>query len=383
MTTTPIKIVHVITGLSTGGAETMLFKVLSKIDRSRFDSAVVSLTKKDAVAERIESLGIKVHSMDVKPGRLSIIGFWRLAGLLRGLKPDIIQGWMYHGNLAAQLAAFLLPGRIHVLWNIRGTNTNLSREKVLTALTIWLGARLSGFPIKIINNSRTSAFSHEKELCYRSGRWVIIPNGFDVELFVPSREARSRFRSSLNLREDAFLIGLVGRYHPVKDHRTFLKAAAILLSSHPHVHFVLVGEGVDPNNPELVKLTDALQLTDSVHLLGNRDDMHFLTAGLDIASSSSSYGEGFPNVIGEAMSCGVPCVVTDVGDSADIVGDTGRIVPPRNPEALANAWREMIEMGDENRTALGIRARKRIIEKFSLDSVVKQYEELYGKVSIS
>jgi glycosyltransferase involved in cell wall biosynthesis len=382
MTNTPARIVHIITGLSTGGAETMLFKVLSRIDRSRFDSIVVSLIKREAVAEKIESFGIKVHSMNMKPGRIPGIGFWHLVRLLRRLKPDIIQGWMYHGNLSAQLAALFLSTRIPVLWNIRGTHTNLYEEKFLTALTIWLGARFSGFPIKIINNSRTSALDHEKELCYRSDRWVIIPNGFDVELFVPSCEARTRFRSSLNLKQDTFLIGLVGRYHPVKGHEAFLKGIAILLKTHPDVHFALIGEGVDPDNPELMKLIDALQLTGSVHLLGNRNDMHYLTAALDIASSCS-LREGFPNVIGEAMSCCVPCVVTDVGDSAHIVGDTGRVVPPRNPDALANAWREMIEMGGEKRRTLGLLARQRIIEKFSLDSVVRQYEELYGKVLTS
>ncbi len=213
----------------------MLLNILSRVDPSRFDSVVVSLRKREPVAGKIESLGIQVHSMNMKSGRISIIGFWHLVGLLRRLKPDIIQGWMYHGNLSAQLAAFFLPGNIPVLWNIRGTNSNLSKEKFLTALTIWLGARLSGFPVKIINNSRTSALKHEKELSYRSGRWVIIPNGFDVELLVPSSEARTQFRSSLNLKENAFLIGLVGRYHPVKDHETFLKAAAILVNSHPDI----------------------------------------------------------------------------------------------------------------------------------------------------
>ncbi len=147
--------------------------------------------------------------------------------------------------------------------------------------------------------------------------------------------------------------------------------------------FILVGNGVDPDNWELTKMIDGLQLSKSVHLLGERDDLHYLTAALDIASSSSSYGEGFSNVIGEAMSCGVPCVVTDVGDSAYIVEDTGKVVPPRNADALANAWREMIEMGDERRRTHGARARQRIIEKFSLDSVVRQYEELYGKVFAS
>lgn len=371
-----IKVAHIITGLSTGGAEMMLLKLLSGIDRSRFDPVVISLAGDGPIAKRIEALGIKAYSVNMKPGRIPVAGFWRLVKLLRKSKPDIIQGWMYHGNLAAQLASFFLPGKMPVLWNIRGTHTDLSSEKFLTAFTIWLGSRLSAFPMKIINNSRTSALSHEKKLDYRSDKWVIIPNGFDVELFAPSDELRMRFRSSLNLKEDSFLIGLVGRYHPVKDHETFLKAAADLLKTHPDIRFVLVGEGVEPSNSELVGKINALKLNGSIHLLGRRDDLNHVSAAFDIASSSS-FGEGFPNVIGEAMSCGVPCVVTDVGDSAYIVGDTGKVVSPHNPDALTNAWRELIEMDAEKRRRLGMLARQRVIENFSIDAVVKQYETLY------
>ncbi len=377
-----MKVAHIITGLSTGGAEMMLLKVLSGIDRSRFDSVVVSLRKRGAVVEKLETLGVKVYCLDIKRGRISPAGFIRLVMLLRKLKPDIIQGWMYHGNLAAQLSAFLLPRRIPVLWNIRGSHTDLSVEKSLTAFTIWLGARLSRLPVSIVNNSRSSALDHQRKLGYRSDRWVIIPNGFDTDFFFPSPDARARFRLELGLPGNAFLIGQVGRYHPVKDHDTFLVAASDLLKAHPEVHFVMVGDGMESSNTELMKKIKAARLADSTNLLGKRNDMSYLTAAFDIASSSSA-AEGFPNVIGEAMACGVPCVVTDVGDSGYIVGNTGKVVPVRNPVAMADAWRGLIEMTREERLALGMAARHRVIENFSLGMVVRQYEHLYEEVHSS
>jgi glycosyltransferase involved in cell wall biosynthesis len=163
----------------------------------------------------------------------------------------------------------------------------------------------------------------------------------------------------------------------MKDHTNFLHAAALLLKSYPDVHFVLVGREVHTENKVLKNLIQDLGISQHIHLLGERRDMNRLTAALDIACSASAYGEGFPNVIGEAMSCGVPCAVTDVGDSGWIVGNTGRVVPPRSPEALAHAWKELIVLGSEGREILGKAARARIIECFSLDSVVHQYESLY------
>ena len=183
----------------------------------------------------------------------------------------------------------------------------------------------------------------------------------------------------MGVPDNTILIGLFGRYHPVKGHEVFLKAAQLLLKKHPHIHFLLGGKEVDNTNYVLNQQIAQLEIGEQIHLLGERQDVHHLTASLDIASSSS-YSEGFPNVIGEAMSCGVPCAVTDVGDSARIVGNTGRVVPANNPEALANAWQELIEMGAEGRFKLGSAARSRIIECFSLDLVVTQYETLYETI---
>jgi glycosyltransferase involved in cell wall biosynthesis len=174
------------------------------------------------------------------------------------------------------------------------------------------------------------------------------------------------------------LIGLIGRYDPMKDHSTFNKAACLLLRERRDVHFILAGRDVKWENKPLAK-----QIRDvwkgHFHLLGERNDVANIGAALDVASSSS-YGEGFPNIIGEAMSCGVPCVVTDVGDSERIVGDTGRVVPPKDPDALAKAWKELIDLGEEGRERLGLAARKRIRDHFELSQISKKYEAFYSSL---
>jgi len=375
-----MKIVHIITSLSTGGAEMMLYKLLSAVDHKRFEHVVVSLiNKRTTLGERIEELGVPVHALGMQHGRLpTATSVRRLICLGRQLNPDIIQGWMYHGNMAALIVSALVPAQAKVIWNIRQTIYDLKQEKRLTSLLIRVGAKFSSMPARIIYNSSVSLKLHRK-LGYASHRSLVLTNGFDCEQFKPDVATRYSFRRSLKLDSEAFLIGVVGRYHPVKDHANFLQAAGILERTWPNVHFVLVGCGVDHTNSKLVALIRQIGINGKIHLLGERTDVHYITAALDIASSSS-YGEGFPNVIGEAMACGVPCVVTDVGDSAKIVNVTGIVVPPRDSQALADGWRRMIEMGAEARRKLGIAARKRIQNNYSLSTISGQYENLYHKV---
>jgi len=373
-----MRIVHIITSLSAHGAQMMLYKVLSKMDRRRFDSVVVSLTDSGAFKEKFSALEVPLYSVGLNPGLPTPAAAYRLVRAVKRFKPDLIQGWMYHGNLAAQLAATFAS--VPAIWNIRASSYNLRDEKPLTAALIWLGGKLSRWPKAIANNSVVSAINHEKRLGYRADRRVIIPNGFDTALFSPSPEARLALRSELALSDSALLVGLLGRYHPMKDHANFLQAIGRLSNNYPQAHFVMAGEGIDERNDELRELIESLALKGRVRLLGERKDMHRVAAALDIAVSSSSFGEGFPNVIGEAMSCGVPCVVTRVGDSALVVGETGRVVPPRNSEALAHALTEMLEMSEEQRQRLGRAARWRVIENYSLDAVARQYEALYQQV---
>ncbi len=374
-----VVILYVITGLSTGGAEMMLYKLLSNIDRNRFTPVVVSLIDRGTFGDRIEDLGIPVYTIGMKRGMPTPAAIVRLIRTVRQLKPDLIQGWMYHGNLAAQLARVFLSPKNPVLWSIHYSIDSLASEKLMSAAIIKLGAMTSKYVNQIAFSSQTSQLKNET-LGYCHENSCVIYDGFDTSLFKPSAEARLAVRGELGLPETAFLIGLICRFHPMKDHGNFFHAAALLLETFPDIHFLLAGPEVDRENQSLLQLIQELGILDRIHLLGERRDMPSLTATLDIATLASAYGESFPNVIGEAMSCGVPCAVTDVGDSARIVGNTGRVLPPRNSEALANAWKELIELGAEGREALGKAARARIINYFPVDSVVRQYEKLYESV---
>jgi glycosyltransferase involved in cell wall biosynthesis len=373
-----IRILHIISGLSVGGAEMMLCKLLDGTSKQRFDPVVVSLTDRGSLGACIEALNIPVHAVGMRSGMPNPAAAWRLMRLVRQLGPELIQGWMSHGNLAALLAGAVAPGPVPVLWNVRQSIYSLDYERPTTVSAIKLCARLSRFPARILYNSKTSAIQHET-LGYRADKTLAIPNGFDMESFAPSAQARNSLRSELGIAEDAILIGLVGSYHPLKDHPNFLRAASLLVKNHPNVHFVLSGRGVDQENRTLGELIHELRIAERVHLLGERHDMPRLTAALDIASSSS-YSEGFSNTIGEAMACGVPCVVTDVGDSAWIVGETGRVVPPRDSEALCAAWAELVEIGAAARREIGAKARQRVKERFAIEKIVQQYEETYGEL---
>jgi glycosyltransferase involved in cell wall biosynthesis len=374
-----IKILFISTGLATGGAEMMLYKLLSQIDRSNFEPVVLSLMGKDSFGDRIIALDIPVHTLELDRGKPSFKKLTQLIDLVNKERPDIIQGWMYHANFAAQLARFFSFKPIPVVWNIRHSLYSLDYEKKSTAAVIRLLSKLSGFPAKIIYNSQIGGIQHQK-IGYRADKTTVIPNGFDTELFQPSKENRLSVRRELGVAENTLLIGRICRYHPMKDYDNFLRAAAILLPDFPELHFVLVGTDVDKNNPNLTQLISKLNIGDRVHLLGERRDISRLTSALDLAVSSSYFGEAFPNVIGEAMCCQVPCVVTDVGDSGAIVGDTGRVVPPRNPQALADSCRELILLDAAGREKLGQRARQKAIEDYSLDAIVTQYENLYYQI---
>jgi len=371
-----MKILYIISGLPTGGAEKMLYKLLSVIDRDIFEPIVISLTDYGSLGNNIKNLNISVYKMEMNAGLPNPFKVWRFIKLIRKINPELIQGWMYHGNLAALLAKWVLPNRVFLLWNIRHTPDDLKKEKSLTALVIRLGAKLSSHPDGIIYNSKVSEQKHEL-LRFDNKNRSIIPNGFNSEQFKPFDNAKSKLRHSLGLKKDTLLIGLVARYHIMKDHVTFLHSAGKLNKTYPEIHFVLVGQGVDKNNHLLIKLIEDLGIMKNIHLLGKRMDVEEINAGLDIACSSSSWGESFSNAIGEAMACGIPCIVTDVGDSAWIVGETGIVVKPGDRKALTDAMITLIKMSFEERLELGKLARNRIIKHFSINIVVKQYEDLY------
>jgi len=368
-----IKILHVITSLDVGGAEMVLFRLLKKMDASRFENQVVSLIHSGKVGEKIQTLGLPVFSLEMRSGHPDLGSLFRLAGLLRREYPDLVQTWLYHADLLGLLAA--RTAGVPVLWNIRASNMDMSQYRWLSSLVLTACIRLSSWPQVVIVNSKAGQAFHER-LGYHPRRWVYIPNGIDTDQFRPTLPARAALRNELGLAPDALLIGLIARFDPMKDHENFMLAASLLAAKMPDIHFVLAGNNVDPSNPFFGKYLEKDELRGRLHLLGQRDDMPDLMAALDIASLSS-YGEGFPNTIAEAMSCGIPCVVTDTGDSAYLVEKTGIVVAPKDPQALAEGLQKMISLGMEGRKALGAAARQRIQLHFQQDEITRQYEKLY------
>ena len=377
----PLKILHVITGLYTGGAEMMLTKLLAHLPAGQTRHIVVSLTSGGPRAARIAAHGIPVINLGMnKPGFAKgpalIAGLLRLRRMIRQERPDVVQAWMYHANLFAGLAA-AGPNAPAVIWGIRQSDLDPQISKRSTILVAKLGGWLSrALSDTILCCSDIARIVHER-IGYDSARMVVIPNGFDLDEFKPDVDARAAIRREINVPQDAPLIGLIARFDSQKDHRSFLAAAGQIRKASPNAHFLLCGGGVDAANRTLAGWIDDFDLGASCRLLGARNDMPAVTAALDIALSSSAFGEGFPNILGEAMAAGVPCVATDVGDSRMIVGDTGRIVAPKSPGSLADAVVELLRLPIEARAALSVAARQRIADHFEIGGVAARYLTLY------
>jgi glycosyltransferase involved in cell wall biosynthesis len=374
-----MKLTHIISGLSTGGAEMMLYKLLSAWDHRQDEIGVVSLTDRGVLGDRIEKLGFAVRALGLPRGRPSLPGMIRLARWLRQRPPNVLQTWMYHSDLVGGLAA-KLAGRIPVVWGVRNGLLEPNSSKRLTIWTAKTCACLSRvLPKKIVCVSEAARQFHVN-MGYAEDRMAVIPNGFDLAVFKPNPAARVSVGQELRLPASAVLVGLIARFDPQKDHQNLVQAASIVTNSRREVYFVLCGDGVTAGNQQLHDWIIAGGLVGRFHLLGRRDDIPRLTAALDIAVNSS-FGEAFPNVLGEAMACCVPCVATDVGDSAMIIGDTGKVVPPKDPQRLAEALNSMIELGVAGRKQLGEKARRRVQENFDLSVIRDRYAALYREVA--
>lgn len=373
-----IKTVHLITGLSVGGSEMTLYKLVKQMDRTRFSNVVVSMTGIGAVGELIEQAGIKVIYLGMKRGFVNPLGFYRLIRILRRERPDVLQTWLYHSDFLGLIAS-RLTGSFPLLWNLRCSKMDPADHSVILSTIIKILAKYSGSPEVIVTNSEAGKKAHEI-MGYKAKRWELIPNGIATEKFRPSPSAKKAFKDSLSLSDDSLLVGHIARLHPMKDHSTFLKAAAIVAKKMPDVYFVMVGNGVEYDNAELRKNVNDSGLGGRVFMLGEREDIEQINAALDLLVSSSAYGEGFSNAIAEAMASKVPCVATDVGDSAMIIEDTGIVVPPGDPQAIAAGMTKILSMSAEERGKLGDKARERIVNNFSIDKSIKRYENLYEQV---
>jgi len=374
-----IRVTHVITGLGAGGAEGMLVRLISGLGDGAVENQVISLTDMGPAGHRLEAAGVPVRALRMRRGAPNPFHLVRLARLLAGWRPHVVQTWMYHSDLAGGLAA-RLAGRSAVVWNLRHSRPDPSLDRRRTVWTARVCGRLSSWlPARVVCCSEAARREHTL-MGYREHKLVVIPNGFDTETFRPDPAARRQVRAELGLGPETPLIGGVARFHPVKNHLGWIETARRIATRRGDAHFVLCGEGVDWNNGELAAWAGAAGLLRRVHLLGRRDDMPRVTAALDLAVCSS-LSEGFPNAIGEAMACAVPCVASDAGDSARLVGETGRIAPVGNLESLASHSLALLALSPGERMSLGLAARRRIQQEFSMTHSVARYRALYEELT--
>jgi glycosyltransferase involved in cell wall biosynthesis len=326
---------------------------------------VLPLLPGGALEPEFRAAGVTVAALGADPRRRPARALRRLLAVVRETRPEAVFGWMYHGCLAAVLAKAARPSA-QLLWSIHHTLDRWDEEKASTRMLVRALAAFAWAPRRIQFCSARSADTHLRRGFSRR-RSRVIPNGFDIDRFTPAAEAPARPRRR---------VGHVARLHPMKDHANFIAAAGALVRRRRDVEFVMAGAEVTADNPLLRTLIAEHGMNGEVALLGRRRDLPALMAGLDVLVVSSAWGEAFPIVIGEAMAAGTPCVATDVGDAAAIIGDTGRIVPVRDPEALADAVAALLDEDEARFRQRRRRCRERIVERFSLDAATDRFVAL-------
>lgn len=355
-------VLHVIPGLGRGGAEGALAALLTAPRADPYPQAAVDLMTGGAYTPAIRAAGVPVHELGLNlvNGPIVVV---RLALLIRRLAPDIIQSWLFYGDLIVTLALYLSGRRrqTRLYWGIRASDISRRfnwRSRLIVALCV----RLSPLPDAAIANSHAGCRDH-RQIGYRPPVFAVIPNGIDTARFKPDRDKRAHIRSALGIGENATFVIHVGRVSEMKDHASFFAVAEAL----PNLLFAVIGRG-----------TDTLQAPTNVMRLGLREDMPAIYAAADYLVSTSLFGEGFPNVVAEAMACGVPAVATDVGDARDIVGDTGIVVPPSSPSAIVEALSRLTGEDAARRQERSRLCRERITTHFPIERMVARFDALYS-----
>ncbi len=361
--TAMMRVVLLTRSLDSGGAERQLVALARSLNPADFSVTVVTYYAGGALASSLEDCPhVRLVSAG-KRGRWDFVGFlWRMWKLVREARPHVIHSYMYGVNELALLLAYGLRAR--VVWGIRASGLDMTRYAWSVRLLAKTGAFLSARADAIIANSEAGR-SYHIGLGYPARRFLVIPNGIDVEIYRRDASGRQRVRAEWGVSEDDVLIGIVARMDPMKDHDTFLRGAGTLASVERRLRFVVVGPGSAQELRRLETLANECRIAEQVIWAGARTDMAAVYSALDIATSSSAFGEGFSNSLAEAMACETVCVATDVGDARTVVGDTGEIVPPRQPAALAAAWHKVLRAAVEGRAERGRAARARIVDSFS------------------
>jgi len=371
-----MKVLHIITGLNNGGAEGVLYRLVTNDEKN--EHIVISLMDAGKYGPLLEENGVEVHCLSLSQGEISVKSLIKLYKLLKEVNPDIVQTWMYHADFIGGLIA-RLAGNNNVFWNIRQTELKKALSKKSTIYIAKISSLASYLIPKMIICCANNAAEVHQNLGYDKRKLTVIHNGFELDKFLPDETLKHLITDELSLDSSSDIIGMVGRYDPQKDHMNLMRAVEIVLKSRPKLKVILVGKDLNTNNSELLSKIKCLDLKDSIYFLDQRSDIPAIMNSLDLHVLSSAYGEGFPNVLAEAMACGIPCVATDVGDSALIVGETGWIVPVSDPEKLANTILLALKEKEHKQqwTLRKQAAHRRISDSFDVTTMVESYNNIW------
>lgn len=375
----PLHVMHIISGLGQGGAETVLYRLLTAPTQSERHS-VISMGEGGVFGPQLEAAGIRVYALKMQGVAGIAQGLWRLYRLLRDLRPDVVQTWMYHADLFGGVVA-RIAGIKALAWGVRNSGAELQKSSRISRVLAWVCARVSGIVPGVIVVCAENAAQRHQDWGYKADRMLVISNGYDLTLWHPDADARCRLRAELQLTDSTPLVGSVARWNPLKDHANFVHALALSAKQHPEVRCVLIGQGMDSNNTELMALLQQYGVTDRVVLLGRRTDVPQWMNALDI-HVLSSLAEGFPNVVAEAMATGTACVVTDVGDAVRMTGDTAWVAPPQDAIALSQALNQALTaLGSSGMADRRERARQRVSRLYSLETMVAAYRVVWRRLA--
>ncbi len=368
-------VVFLTRSLEAGGAEVQLASLATALPRDQFAVTVLCFYEIGPLLDTLREADIPVISLR-KAGRWDIPRFFaRLVKELRLLRPDVLHAFLGPPNILAALSKCFLPS-MRVVWGIRASNMDLSQYDFTWRLGFALERLLSSRADLIVANS-TAGRDHVRQNGFAASRLTVVPNGIDTESFDVAPQCRNEIRQEWGVADDECLIGVAARLDPMKDHENFLRAAALIAGDTPRVRFVCIGGNGLADRDRLHGLADELGVAERVIWAGYRRDMAAVLSALDLHTSASAFGEGFSNTVAESMAVGVPNAVTDVGDSALIVGSTGEVVPPRDPARLADAWRTLLSLDDAQRRQRSAACRARIAEHFSRAMMVERMARLY------
>lgn len=370
------KVVHIITGLGDGGAEGVLSRLCHYAQG--IDHVVISLTDEGKYGAILRDANITVYCLALKVTRPSPLKYIKLIQLIRSEAPDVVQTWMYHADLLGGIAA-KIAGVKRVFWGVRMSSLDPVESSRITHCIVRICAFLSRWvPEKIICCAEQAMVVHS-QIGYMKNKLQVISNGYDLSRFKPDHPVGMNIRKELDISSEEFIIGMVGRFDPLKDHNNLMQALAYVTESKIQFRCVLVGNGMTHSNTILVNWISEQALQDKVILLGQRKDIADIMNCLDLHVLSSK-SEGFPNVIAEAMACGVPCVSTQVGDALQIIGNQESVCPAGDPKGLAkliifmaNEWQQN-KLGWQKRKNMSV---KRIHDNFSVETMADAYVSIW------